>query len=157
MPGFVDQDGIDFVDNGEIEIALDVIFQAELHVVAEIIEPELVVGSVGDIGVVGGVALGIVEIVEDGADVQAEEAVHAAHPLGVATREIVVHRHDMNALALQRIEITRESCDQRLTFSGLHFSDASRDEAQRRPQAARRSGACRAPGGPPRAPRRRLL
>jgi hypothetical protein len=49
---FVDQDGIHFVDDGEVVAALHAVFQAELHVVAQVIEAEFVVGAVGDVGAV---------------------------------------------------------------------------------------------------------
>ena len=42
----------------------------------------------------------VVEAVDDDADRQAEEGVDAAHPLRVAAGEIVVHRNNMDALAL---------------------------------------------------------
>ena len=51
--GFVDQDGIDFVDDGEVVLALHAVLEAELHVVAQVVEAELVVGAVGDVAVVG--------------------------------------------------------------------------------------------------------
>ena len=41
----------------EVVAALDAIFQAELHVVAQIVEAELVVGAVGDVAGVAGAAL----------------------------------------------------------------------------------------------------
>src|ERR1017187_3457124 len=50
--GFADQDGVHFVDDGIAMAALGAVFQAEFHVVAQVIEAELVVGAVGDIGVV---------------------------------------------------------------------------------------------------------
>ncbi len=46
-----------------------------------------------------------------------------AHPLGVALGEIVVHRHHVNALARQRVEIGGEGGDQRLAFTGAHLGD----------------------------------
>ena len=51
--GFVDQDRVHFVDDGVVVAALDAILEAELHVVAQVVEAELVVGAVGDVGVVG--------------------------------------------------------------------------------------------------------
>ena len=66
--GFVDQDGIDFVDDGEVELALGAVRDAEFHVVAQVVEAEFVVGAVGDVGEVGGVALVVVEVVDDDAD-----------------------------------------------------------------------------------------
>ena len=55
--GFVDQDGVDFIDDGEIVAALHAILQIELHVVAQVVEAELVVRAVSDVGGVGGAAL----------------------------------------------------------------------------------------------------
>ena len=49
--GFVDQDGVDFVDDREMVAALHAVRDVELHVVAQVVEAEFVVGSVGDIGV----------------------------------------------------------------------------------------------------------
>ena len=53
---FVDQDRVDFVDDREVVPALDALRDVELHVVAQIIEAEFVVGSVGDVGVIRFVA-----------------------------------------------------------------------------------------------------
>ena len=58
-------------------------------------------------------------------NLEAEEAVDLAHPLGVALGEIVVHGDDMHALAGQRVQIGRQRGDQRLAFAGLHFGDAA--------------------------------
>ena len=46
-----------------------------------------------------------------------------AHPLGVAAGEVVVHRHDVDALAFEGVEIDRQRGDQRLAFAGLHLGD----------------------------------
>ncbi len=46
----IDQDGVHLVDDGVEEVALDHVFQAILHVVAQVVEAELVVGAVGDVG-----------------------------------------------------------------------------------------------------------
>ena len=54
---FVDQDRIHFVDDGEVMPALHAVLQVELHVVAQVIEAEFVVGAVGDIGAVVVLAL----------------------------------------------------------------------------------------------------
>ncbi len=48
--GFVDQDGVHFVDDGEVVAALHLFLGALGHaVVAQIIEAELSVGAVGDV------------------------------------------------------------------------------------------------------------
>ena len=70
----VDQDRIDLVDDGVVEGPLDHVVQPVLHVVAQVVEAELVVGAVGDVAGVGRLALLVVELVHDHADGEAEEA-----------------------------------------------------------------------------------
>ncbi len=65
----------------------------------------------------------VVLAVHDHADAHAEELVDLPHPLGVAARQVVVHGHDMHALAGQRVQIDRQSGDQRLALAGLHLGD----------------------------------
>ena len=71
----VDQDRVHLVDDGEDVPALDHVLQPVLHVVAQIVEAELVVGAVGDVAVVFLLALLVVEAVHDHADGEAEELV----------------------------------------------------------------------------------
>ena len=61
----VNQDRVHFVHDGEVVAALHALRQIVLHVVAQIIEAELVVRAVGDVGGVGGAALHVVQIVHD--------------------------------------------------------------------------------------------
>ncbi len=121
--GFVDQDGVDFVDDGEIVPALHAIMNVKLHVVAQVIEAEFVVGAVSDVGGVSFAALLVVQIVHDDAHGQAEKAIELAHPLRVALGQVVVDRDDVDAAATERIQINRKSRDQRFSFAGLHFGD----------------------------------
>ena len=72
---------------------------------------------------VGDLPLGVVQVVLDDADGHAEEAVDPAHPLRVAAGEVVVDRDDVDALALERVEIGRQRGDERLAFAGLHLGD----------------------------------
>ena len=67
---FVDQDRVHLVDDGVVVHPLHAVLNAELHVVAQVVEPELVVGAVGDVGVVGVLALLVVQIVHDHADLR---------------------------------------------------------------------------------------
>ena len=95
------------------------------HVVAQIVEAELVVGGVGHVGGIGGAALVVGQAVHDDADGQAEELVDAAHPFRVALGEIVVDGDDMDALAGERVEIDGKRGDQRLALAGAHLGDAA--------------------------------
>ena len=67
--GLVDEDGVDLVDDRVVMPALHVVRQLELHVVAQVVEPELVVGAVRDVAPVGDLPLLVVQVVLDDADV----------------------------------------------------------------------------------------
>ena len=119
---FINQDRIHFVHDGEIMAALDLLLLARGHaVVAQIIEAELGVRAVGD---VAGILLAADVrrlVVQNAADGQAEKFVNRAHPFRVARGEIIVHRHDVDAAAGERIEINRQggrraSCLRRWPF-----------------------------------------
>ncbi len=125
-PGLVDEDRVDLVDDRVVEAALDHAVRRRLHVVAQVVEAELVVLAVGDVAVVVLLALEILEAVHDHAGGQAEEPVEPAHPLRVAARQVVVDRDDVDALAGQRVEVTGQGRDQRLAFTGAHLGDPAR-------------------------------
>ncbi len=103
--------------------ALHAILDLELHVVAQVVEAELVVGAVGDVGAVGFAALLVAEVVDDDADGEAEELVDLAHPLGVALGEVVVDGDDVHAVAGEGVEVAGERGDEGFAFAGLHFGD----------------------------------
>ena len=131
----------DLVDDGEDVPALDHVLQAILHVVAQIVEAELVVGAVGDVAVVGLLALLVVKTVDDDADRETEEIVDLAHPFGVAPGEVVVDGHHMHAPPGQRIEIDCKRGDQRLAFAGLHLGNATLVQDHAADRAGRRNAA----------------
>ena len=124
--GLVDEDGVDLVDDGEVVAALDLLVAAGGHtVVAEVVEAELAVGSVGDVALVLGAArLGGLVMLDD-AGGQAEEGVELSHALGVAAGEVVVDRDDMDAASGEGVEIDGERGDERLALAGGHLGDAS--------------------------------
>ena len=103
--------------------ALHAILDFELHVVAQVVEAEFVVGAVGDVGAIGGAAFVVGEVVDDDADGEAEELVDLAHPLGVALGQVVVDGDHVDAVAGERVEIAGEGGDERFAFAGLHFGD----------------------------------
>src|SRR5699024_6431403 len=60
--GLVDQDRVDLVDDRVVVAPLDLVLLAGGHVVAQVVEAELVVGSVGDVAAVLGPFVGGVVI-----------------------------------------------------------------------------------------------
>ena len=132
--GFVDEDVVDLVDDREVQRPLHllpVLVEAVVvagrvpHVVAEIVEAELVVRAVGDVAGVGLLPVGRVHLALDRVDRQAERHVERTHPFHVAAGQVVVHRDDVYALAFQGIEVSRQRGHQRLAFAGDHFRDVA--------------------------------
>jgi hypothetical protein len=127
----VDQDRVDLVDDGEAVAALRHLVEAVLHVVAQIVEAQLVVRAIGDVAGIGRTPGRIVDAGHDHAHGQPQERVDRAHPLGVAPCQIVVDRDDMDAPALQRVEVDGHGGDQRLALARLHLGDLALVQHQR--------------------------
>ena len=119
----VDEDAVDFVHDRVVVRALHHARDVELHVVAEVVEAELVVRAVGDVAGVRCLPLLIVQLVLHDTHRHPEEAVDASHPLGVAAGQVVVDRDDVHALALERVQVGGQRRDERLAFAGLHLGD----------------------------------
>ena len=124
-PGLIDEDGVHLVHDGEGVAPLDQLAGVDAHIVPEVVEAHLVVGAVGDVRGVGFLALLGAEAVDDEADFQPQEAVDLAHPLAVALGQVIVHRHDVDALAGEGVEVGGEGGHQGLALAGLHLGDAA--------------------------------
>jgi hypothetical protein len=105
--------------------ALDEVFAAPGHVVAQVVEAEFVVGAVGDVGrvLLAADLRGLAG--DDRAGRHAEGAVDAAHELGLVGGQVVVDRDDVHALAGDRVEVHGEGRGQGLALTGLHLGDVA--------------------------------
>ena len=121
----VDQNGVDLVDDRERMAALHHRLLVDRHVVAQVVEAELVVRAVGDVRSVHRLACLRRNLMDDQTDVQTEEAVDLAHPLAVALCEVVVDGYDVDALAGQRVQIGRQRRHEGLALAGLHLRDTA--------------------------------
>ena len=128
--GLVDQDRVDLVDDRVVVAALDHLLLRPRHVVAQVVEAELVVGAVGDVVAVLDAALRRGHLRQDHADLQAQEPVDAAHVLGVAMGQVVVDRDDVHPVAGEGVEVGRQGRDQGLALTGAHLGDVA--QVQRR-------------------------
>ena len=144
-PGLVDQDRVDLVDDGVVEAALDALLDGHGHVVAEVVEPQLVVGGVGDVAGVrlaagagsevlqARVGVGLVEVVgvvhegevlaRDHPHAEPKEGVEGSVPPGVTAGQVVVDGDQVGALADQRVEVEGQGGHQGLALAGLHLGD----------------------------------
>jgi len=121
--GLVDQDRVHFVDDGEVQAALNPVAGLVDHVVAQVVEAVFVVRAVRDVAAVGFLLFFARHLRQVDAHRQAQEVVQPAHPPRVAAGEVVVHRDHVHALAGQRIQVHRQRGGQRLAFAGAHFGD----------------------------------
>ena len=101
----VDQDRIDFVDDGEVETAHHTFGLVGDHVVAQVIEAEFVIGAVGNVRGES-LLLGVMRHLRKiAAHRQTEERMQASHPFRISLGEVVVHRNDVDALAGNGVQI----------------------------------------------------
>ena len=141
--GFVDEDAVGLVDQGEEggalhglfarfaamaqhsaqEIALAFGDPPQQEAIAEEIEAELLGRAVGHVALVGLAALVLRHLRLDHAHRHAQGAVDGAHPLGVAAGEVVVDRGQVAAFADQGVKIHGQRGRQGLAFAGLHLGD----------------------------------
>ena len=124
-PRLVDQDRVDLVDDGEVVPALDHVLDSHGHVVAQVVEPELVVGPIADVGGVRRPTLLGAHRGLDQAHGQPEQAVDRAHPFGVSLGQVVVHGDDVNPVAPEGVDVGGHGGDERLSFARLHLGDAA--------------------------------
>ena len=124
-------------------------------VVAQIIEPELVIGNVGDVGGICfallyraqvvveyfektfHISLGVFFLLNmrlvvtirtrarDDADREAEIVIDLSHPSTIATSKRIIHGDNLYTLPCERVEGRRKCRDERLAFAGAHLGDCA--------------------------------
>ena len=122
--GVVDEHRVDLVDDGVVVLALHQVAGRRRHVVAQVVEAVLVVGTEGDVGHVGAAAGRRVGLrIVDAGHRKSVELIHRAHPLGVSLGQVVVYRHHVHTLAGQGVEEYRERCHEGLSLTRGHLGD----------------------------------
>ena len=121
----INEDGVDFVDDGIVQFALYYAGFIDGHVVTQIVETELVVGTIGDVGIVGMLTFFLFHGLQNHSHVKTQELVYFSHPFGVALCQVVVNGNDVHTFPCQRIQIRRHRSHQRFTFTGLHLGNAA--------------------------------
>ena len=102
--GIVDKHRVDLVDNGVVVRPLHQIFGRVRHVVAQIVETELVVCTKCNVGHVCLAPFGRVgAMLIDAIYRQSVKLVERTHPLGVALGKVIVHRNHVYAIACKRV------------------------------------------------------
>ena len=104
-------------------VALDHVLKPKLQIVTQIVKAKLIVGAIGHITAIGLPAGIIINPPDNAANTQPQKFIDLPHPARVARGEIVVDRHDVDALARQRVQEHGKGRHQRLALSRLHFCD----------------------------------
>ena len=141
--GFINQDGVDLIDDCEVELALTQILWVFDHVVAKVVETELVVGHITKISLFASsrfqmfetriimifvFIFGIIDkasFINDDANGEAEEVIKFTHPTRITLSEIIVYSHNMNTATCQGIEVDWEGCNESFTFASFHLGDVA--------------------------------
>ena len=119
----VDQDGVHLVHDGKVEPALHPVARLVDHVVAQVVKAVLVIGAVGDVGLVGGLLFGARGLGGVDAHRQSQKSVELAHPARVAPGQVVVDGDHVHALAGQGIEVHGQGGGQGFALAGAHFGN----------------------------------
>ena len=122
--GIIDEHRVHLVDNGIIVRALHHVLGAHGHVVAQIVETELTVGTEGDVAVIGRAALGRVGLgLVDAGHAQSVEHIKRPHPLRVTLGQVIIHCDHMHTVTRQGVEKHRQRSHKRLSFTGCHLGN----------------------------------
>ena len=105
--------------------ALNHLFRIDGHVVAQVVKPELAVGAVCDVGLIGCPALALIHERIDDRHLEAHGLIQRAHPVCVAAGQIIVDRYHVDAFAFVSVENNRERSHKGLALAGFHFRDVS--------------------------------
>ena len=122
--GVVYKHRVDLVNYSVIVRPLNKILRTYSHVVAKIVETELVVRSEGYVGLICLAAcLAVRLVLVDTIDAEAVEHVQRAHPLRVTLCQIVVNSYDMNSIASQSVQEYRQSSHEGFTLTCRHLGN----------------------------------
>ena len=123
----INQYAIHLIHNGKVVAAgLNAIFIAARHVVAQVIKTKFVVGSVGNITVIGSATVfRIWLMLVNTINGQTVEVKDGCHPLTITLGEVIVHCYHVYPTSGQSIQIHRQGCHKGLTLTRLHFGNFS--------------------------------
>ena len=117
----VDQDGVDLVNDGEVQPTLHAVGHFVDHVVAQVIKTVFVVGSVGNVRAIGRLLFFAAHLRQINADTQTQKVVELAHPARISAGQVIVDRDHVHALARQRIEVHRQGGRECFALPSAHL------------------------------------
>ena len=120
----VNQHRVHLIHDGIIVSALYKIHRASSHIIAEVIETKLIVGTKRDIASIRTTTLiGVRTMFVDTVHCQSMEHIKRTHPLRVTLSEIIIDSHHMHAFVGHSIEEYWQGSHQGLTLTRSHLGD----------------------------------
>ena len=120
----VNKHRVHLIDDGIVVRALNAILGNHCHVVAQVVETKLAVGTECNVAVIGVATLGAVGLgLVDTCHAQAVEHVKRTHPLRVTFGEVVIDGYHVNTASRKGVEEYGQGCNQRLTFTSSHLGN----------------------------------
>ena len=95
---FIDQDGVNFIDQRIVQFTLNTLFRTKRHVIAQVVKAVFVVGTVSNIGVVGFTLGWRWQARHVDTNGHAEEFKQRAVIFGITLSQVVVHGNYVHAL-----------------------------------------------------------
>ena len=127
---FVHKHAVRLVDQRDVGRQLHGLLAGGDLVAAQVVEADLGHRRVNDVAAVGAHALLACRRLRDRRHRQPEKLDERAHPLRVARGQVVVHRDQMDALALQREPGGGHRADERFALAGGHLDHVALQQAQ---------------------------
>ena len=133
-PRFIDQNIVDLVDERKVQRSLRLLIRllktiiapsCRSHIVTQIVETKLVVGSIRNIAIVSGLFPRNTLVGLDRVDRQSQTHVERPHPFHITTGQVIVYRYNVHTFIGNGIEIRRQCGDKRLTLTRHHFGDCT--------------------------------
>ena len=125
---FVDEHRVGLVDDRHVRFRRYEVFRSGGELVTQHVETDLVDRTVGDVGVVGGLALLARGVLRHRRRRDGELVEQRLHPLRVTSGEVVVHRDHVHPMSLQHIADRGDCTGQRLAFTGGHLDDVALEQ-----------------------------
>src|SRR5664280_629253 len=128
-PSFIDEDVVDFVDDGKVESSLlkHAVFRSG-HMISQVVEAELVICTIGDVGCVCSSTLFRRAVVLKEADRHAKEFIDRPHPGPITLGQVIVDGNKVPSMTHNGVEVQGTGGHERLPFAGLHLRDIAKVE-----------------------------
>ena len=105
-------------------LALNQVGRTGSHVITQVIETELVVGTEGDIShVCLATSIGVRTVLVDAIYRETIEHIERSHPLRVTLSQVIVDSYDVNTIAGQGIQEYRTGTNEGLTLTSSHLGN----------------------------------